>query len=92
MNVKIGTVEYEIINDRLDDNDIGQISYRKALITIDERDMHPQVKRQVMCHEIAHAMMRVVTDNEVAAEALGNQLLMFLRDELNEEVIEFLRK
>ncbi len=90
MKVKIGPVEYEIVYAEIGDGDIGEISYRKAVITIDDTDMPEQVKRHILSHEIAHGIMTAITKDDQAAEALGNALLSFVRD--NPEVIEFLQK
>ena len=90
MKVRIGPIEYEIVFEKLTDNDIGEISYRKAVITIDDTDMPEQVKRHVLSHEIAHGIMTAIARDDQAAEALGNALLAFVRD--NPEVIEFLQK
>ena len=90
MKVEIGPVTYEIVFEKLSDNDIGEISYRKAVITIDATDMPEQVKRQVLCHEIAHVMSRSLTKDEESTEAMGNALLMFVRK--NPKVIKYLQE
>ncbi len=90
MKVKIGPIEYEIVYAKIGDGDIGEISFRKGEITIDDIDMQDQIRRQVLCHEIAHAMLMSICRDEAATDALANGLLMFVRD--NPEVVAFLQK
>lgn len=91
MKVKLGPITYEVIHEQIKDTGImGEISYRKATITVESEGMQPQVQRIVLMHEIAHALLQSVNPSETATEALSNQLLMFIRD--NPEVIKFLQE
>lgn len=89
MTVKIGSIEYEIDFGGIEGDDIGEISRKKTKITIFQ-EMAGDMQRLVLCHEIAHAMLWAI-DNEAHVELLALQLLEFLRDSDNEEVIKFLR-
>ncbi len=90
MKVKIGPIEYEIVYEPLCNDNIGEISFSRAKISIDDAHMQEQIKRQVLCHEIAHAMLLSICREEETTDALANGILMFIRD--NPEVIEFLQK
>ena len=92
MTVKIGEIEYTIVFERLEDDVLGEISHSRAKISIsDAGTFTPDTERLTVCHEIAHAMCRVIsTDNEKASEALGHALLQFVRK--NKEVIKYLQK
>ena len=89
MTLKLGPLEYEIIMQRLDDDNIAEISYRAITITVDNHEMTDQAIRGALCHEIAHAMLKWFGISTDCAEGMGQLLLDFVQR--NPDLIVFLR-
>lgn len=71
MNVNICGIKHEVIecNDSFnaDASHFGQIDYTKCKIKVN-KDMHEDMKHEIICHEMVHGMLVHLGYNEQASD------------------------
>lgn len=83
MTVNVCGIKHEIIECEdgfnSDTTHFGQIDYLKCVIKVN-KDMHEDMKREAICHEMVHGMLTHLgyyeqTQNENFVQALANAIL-----------------
>ena len=86
--VKVGDIVYKVktnVDDELNDNNwFGYLDCEAQIIGV-RSDIHPDRQKQVLCHEICHAIifecgLAKLSENEAVVGPVGNMLMSVLRD------------
>lgn len=82
-SIKVGPIRYrvEIDEKMLEDEVNGRIRFNSATISL-AKDLAPQVERQVLWHEIVHAILTQgkIEHDERMADVLAYGILQILQD------------
>lgn len=88
--IKFYGIEYDIIyKDKENDDNMGRVEYKKAIIEIDST-MKEDVQKMVLMHECTHIILAHLgetdlNNNESFVERLSNAIFRLMKD--NKEVL-----